>query len=90
MKYKTKFNENKDLNRVVPNLSISIKESVETGAIKDTGYIPEYNGIESTDKIIGRVRDNFEAVEAMKYVSSAGRKQAPPTAPPTEPSTPTE
>lgn len=73
MIYNYSHNKSKDRSRVVPGLSISLKEAVETGAIKDTGYIPEYNDIEDTGKILGRIRDNFEAVEAMNFVSQHGK-----------------
>ncbi len=73
MKYNYKYNKQRDRAQVVPGLSICLKEAVETGAIKDTGYIPEYNQIEDNNKILGRIRDNFEAVEAMRFVSKYGK-----------------
>ncbi len=79
MRYKVKYNRLKDLAKVRPGLSISLKEAVETGAITDTGVIPDYNNIENPESIIGRVRDNFEAVEAMHTIKSLGMKKTEPT-----------
>lgn len=79
MRYTVKYNRIKDLAKVRPGLSISLKEAVETGAITDTGVIPDYNNIENPESIIGRVRDNFEAVEAMRTIKSLGMKKTEPT-----------
>lgn len=79
MRYTAKYNRLKDLAKVRPGLSISLKEAVETGAITDTGVIPDYNNIENPESIIGRVRDNFEAVEAMRTIKSLGMKKTEPT-----------
>ena len=79
MKYIYKHNPKKDLAKVRPGLSIQIKEAIETGAIMDTGEIPQYNEIESVSSVIGRIRDNFEAVEAMNYIKANGTKQTNPT-----------
>lgn len=79
MRYKCKYNPDKDIARVVPNLSISLKNAVETGSIKDTGYIPEFNNIDDPSKVVGIVRDNFEAVDAMEYIRATGQKSQTPT-----------
>lgn len=89
MRYTVKYNRLNDLAKVRPGLSISLKEAVETGAITDTGVIPDYNNIDNPESVIGRVRDNFEAVEAMRTIKSLGLKKNDSTPPP-NPSSSTE
>lgn len=64
------YNSKTDLSPVVEGLSLDLREAVETGVVKSTGTIDSYNGIENTEDIIGRVRDNFDSMDAMaSYMS---------------------
>lgn len=65
MYYNPKPNPKRDLQiDVQSHLSIDLTEVNDTLTIKDTGDIITDNGIDSTERIVGIVRDNFQAVKA--------------------------
>lgn len=70
------FNPITDLYPVVEGLSLDLREAIETGVVKSTGTVDSYNGIEDTDDIIGRVRDNFDSMDAMAGYLSVKPKES--------------
>lgn len=79
------FLEGVDISPVVPAMAIDLENALETGIIPGDGITPEFNGIEDTDSVIGRVRDNFDAIEHQRNINNAMKLYQPPT--PIEPST---
>lgn len=68
MKYTYKHNPEKDIEVVIPNLSIVLTDVNETLTIKDTGQTITDNGIEETSEIYGIARDNFAVVKAQDAI----------------------
>lgn len=65
------FIEGLDLSPVVPAMDIDLEMALQTGIIPGDGVTPEYNGIEETESVIGRVRDNFDAIEHQRSLNHA-------------------
>lgn len=68
MKYTYNHNPEKDIEVVIPNLSIVLTDVNETLTIKDTGQTITDNGIEETSEIYGIARDNFAVVKAQDAI----------------------
>lgn len=68
MRYTYKHNPDKDIEVVIPNLSIVLTDVNETLTIKDTGQTITDNGIEETSEIYGIARDNFAVVKAQEAI----------------------
>lgn len=66
----------KDADVLVPDLGVSIDDMLQTGIVKDSGETLDNNGIEDPNQIIGRVRDNFDALDAARLIKKYGRKPA--------------
>lgn len=66
----------KDADELVPNLAVSIDDMLQTGVVRDSGETLDNNGIEDPNLIIGRVRDNFDALDAARIIKKYGRKPA--------------
>lgn len=79
------FCEGVDISPVIPAMDIDLENALETGVIPGDGVTPEYNGIEETDSVLGRVRDSFDAIEHQRNVNNAMKLYQPPTPP--DPST---
>ena len=71
-----KYNPERDLMAVVPDLAIDLAGAIESGIVLDTGMIAEHNEIENPACIIGRVRDVFDAFEAHRAIVSAEKAAA--------------
>lgn len=69
-----KFNPDRDALEVVGGLSVNITDMMETGIVKDTSQSLENNGIDDPNQIIGLVRDEFAAIDAMRAVRKYGKK----------------
>lgn len=66
----------KDSAELVPGLGVSIDDMLQTGIVKDSGETLDNNGIDDPNLIIGRVRDNFDALDAARIIKKYGRKPA--------------
>lgn len=66
----------KDSGELKPNISVSIDDMLQTGVVKNTGETLDNNGIDDPDKIVGRVRDVFDALDASRIVKKYGKKPA--------------
>lgn len=77
------FNQERDLMPHKPHLSINLKEALESNTISDTGVsISDSNMLNQPEMIKGRIRDNFDALNAEATLSesmSAPRVVAPQT-----------
>lgn len=67
-------NMQRDADKVVPDLGVSIDDMLRTGIVKNSGETLENNGIDSPDQIIGRVSDVFDAIDASRVVKKYGKK----------------
>ena len=65
------FREGIDISDVVPMLDLDLEECLLNGIVPGDGVIPEYNGIEDTSFIVGRISDNFDAVEHQRSLNRA-------------------
>lgn len=75
MVYKCDYDPQRDIAKVVPDMSVDLAAAIETGVVLDTGTIAEHNEIDDPSSVIGRVRDCFDAFEAKKAILNAGRIQ---------------
>lgn len=66
----TKFDPEKDIQAVVPNLAIDLEAAIDNGVVVDTGVIAEYNDIDSPSNILCRIHDTFEAMDLQKAISA--------------------
>lgn len=76
MKQICRFNKKRDFVETKPNLTVNLSQALESKAIPSTGTEVEHNEIETSDGIGMRVRDNFEAIEAQRYITAQGKAQA--------------
>ena len=65
-----KYDKKKDLAPVAVGLAVDLNEAIATGTIPGTGVEVEYNGIDSTSMVLGRVHDVFDAVEHQRSLAS--------------------
>lgn len=68
------FNELRDVKKVESGLAVDITDMMRTGVIKDSSGTLDNNGIEDPNNIIGLVRDEFAAIDAMRAVRKYGKK----------------
>ena len=54
----------------MPGLAVDLNVALTEGKIKDTGEIPYHNDIEDPSTISGRIRDNFEAIDAERSLKA--------------------
>lgn len=69
-----KYNPDRDALEVVSCLSVDITDMLETGIVKDNSVSLENNGIDDPTQVIGLVRDEFAAIDAMRAVRKYGKK----------------
>lgn len=70
------YSELRDCMAVVPNLGVDINDMLQTGIVKDSGETLDNNGIDDPSKIIGRVRDTFDALDASRIIKKYGKNSA--------------
>lgn len=76
MIYKHKFNKKKDIGETIPNLHIDLEKAVENHTIRDTGVVPEFNGIETPSEVGTLVRDRFQAIDETNRLAQLMRQTA--------------
>lgn len=87
MIYKHKNDRDKDIQETIPNLHIDLEKAVETHTIRDTGVVPEFNGIETPLEVGTLIRDRFQAIDETNRLAQLMRQTAQAKAAPTpEPS----
>lgn len=69
-----KFNELRDIKKVVSHLAIDVNDMLRTGIVDSGATSEEGNGIEDPNQIIGMVRDNFDAVDCLRAIKKYGKK----------------
>lgn len=71
-----KYDARKDVEKVRSGLAVSIDDMLQTGIVKDAGETLDNNGIDNPERIIGRIRDIFDALDAQRIIKKHGRKPA--------------
>lgn len=79
------FNENRDVQEVVSGLAVDITDALQTGVVHDSTYEEDSNGISEPERILGRISDNFDAIEAERAIRKYGKKAEPIVTKSTEP-----
>lgn len=76
MKQKCRYNKKRDLREVAPHLAIDLGECLRTGTIPGSGTEPNYNEIENTADVAGRVTDVFQSLDVERASLAQGRQDA--------------
>lgn len=69
-----KFDPIKDYQEVESGLSISLSEALKTGVVKESSVTLESNGIDDPEKVVGMVKNRFDAIEAERAIRKYGKK----------------
>lgn len=69
-----KFDPDRDCLEVVSGLAVNVTEMLETGIVHDSSGSVDNNGIDDPSQIIGLVRDEFAAIDAMRAIRRYGKK----------------
>lgn len=65
-----KFDKERDIVRVLPGLSINLPEALRNRVVEDVTFPDTENGLTSPELVHGRIRDEFDAIEAQKVYRS--------------------
>lgn len=68
-----KYDPLKDAQKVVEGLGVSVDDMLQTGIVKNSSETLDNNGIDEPDRIIGRIRDIFDALDASRVVKKYGK-----------------
>lgn len=68
------FNSLRDVKQVVSGLAVDVGDMLRTGVVKDSTASLDNNGIDDPNAIIGIVRDEFAAIDAMRALRKYGKK----------------
>lgn len=66
-----KFDKNKDIEKVIPDLEISISMAMTTGIIKDTATSAPYTNETEVDNVGNYLHDPIDIAMAMKAVNAS-------------------
>lgn len=86
-----KFDEKRDIKRVVSGLAVNLTDALRTGIVQDGTSTSDYNAIDDPSQIVGRVESVFDAIDAQRAVKKYGKNVdaskvvTPPAAPPAAP-----
>lgn len=69
-----KFDPLRDVKEVVDGLAVDVTDMLTTGVVKDASITLDNNGIDDPNAVIGLVRDEFAAIDAMRAVRKYGKK----------------
>lgn len=67
------FDDLRDIQEVVSGLAVDITDALETGIVKDSTYEEDSNGISEPERILGRISDTFDAIEAERAIRKYGK-----------------
>lgn len=68
---KCKYDKNKDIQEVVPDLAMSISMAMTTGIIKDTATSAPYTKETDVNNVGNYLHDNIEVAMAMKSINQS-------------------
>lgn len=69
-----RFNPDRDVLEAVGGLAVNITDMLETGIVHDSSQELDNNGIDDPTQVIGLVRDEFAAIDAMRAIRKYGKK----------------
>lgn len=69
-----KYDPLKDAQELIPDLGVNVDDMLQTGVVKDSGETLDNNGLDNPDRIIGRIRDVFDAMDATRIIKKYGKK----------------
>lgn len=64
----------RDVAEVVDGLAVDVDDMLQTGVVKDSSATLDNNGIDDPNAIIGRVTDEFSAIDAARAIRKYGKK----------------
>lgn len=67
-----KFDQTKDVGKVIPGLFPNIDELIDTHKITDNSAEVVYNGIQEIEKVGIRINDEFDAIMLSRALKKAG------------------
>lgn len=76
-----RFNEKRDIQKVVSGLAVDLTDALQTGIVRDSGQETDSNGIDDPSRIIGRVENIFDAIESQRAIRKYGKKAHQATSP---------
>lgn len=68
------FNPLRDVKEVISGLAVDVDDMLQTGVVKDSSATLDNNSIDDPNQIIGVVRDEFAAIDAMRAIRKYGKK----------------
>lgn len=71
------FDKLRDVCEVEQGLAVDITDALRTGVVRDVNSNLDYNGIDDPGRIIGRVSDRFDAIEASRVIKKYRRASVP-------------
>lgn len=72
--HELKFDSLRDVAEVVDGLAVDVDEMLRTGVVKDSSATLDNNSIDDPNQIIGRVTDEFSAIDAARAIRKYGKK----------------
>lgn len=69
-----RYNPLRDAEEVKQGLGVDINDMLQTGVVKDSSETLDNNGIEEPSRIVGRIRDVFDAMDAARIIKKYGKK----------------
>lgn len=70
------FDPLRDVREVEQGLAVDISDMLRTGVVHDAGGELDNNGIDDPTQIIGRVTDEFSAIDAQRAIRKFGKSAA--------------
>lgn len=70
-----KYNPLRDACEVVSGLAVDVTDMMNTGIVHSGTSNQDSNGIDDPNNIIGRVVDEFAAIDAMRVIRKYGKKK---------------
>lgn len=67
-----KFDNKKDIGKVIPGLFPDIDELIDTHKVTDNSAEVVYNGIQEIEKVGVRINDEFDAIMLSRALKKAG------------------
>ncbi len=64
----------RDVKEVVSGLAVDVDSMLRTGIVHSTGEDLDNNQIDDPNNVIGLVRDEFAAIDAMRVIRKYGKK----------------
>lgn len=70
------YDAKRDVCEIEDGLAVRVDDMLKTGIVRDGSANLDNNGFEEPTSIIGMVRDEFAAIDAMRLIRKYGKKTA--------------